>query len=62
MWLVTKEDIVSMYTKHPSGELTFWCDGRCESETFEEGRGKRKRESTGKRMEREEEVDTSFKI
>jgi len=44
MWLVTKEDLDSMYTKHPSGDFTFWCDGRyCESETVEDGRGKRKR-------------------
>ena len=63
MWLVTKEDLDSMYMKHPSGDLTFWCDGRyCESETVEDGRGKRKRDLAGsKRQEREEQVDSLFK-
>ena len=63
MWLVTKEDLDSMYTKHPNGDFTFWCDGRyCESETVEDGRGKRKRDLAGsKRQEREEEVYSLFK-
>jgi len=53
----------SMYTKHPSGDFTFWCDGRyCESETVEDGRGKRKRDLAGsKRQTGKEEVDSLFK-
>ena len=65
IWLCSSSDLEAMYRKHPTGEITLWCDGRI-SDIEEEamGCGKRKRgdQSTGssKRQKKEEEVDSVF--
>ena len=28
LWLVTNENLDSMYSKYRTGEITLWCDGR----------------------------------
>jgi len=66
LWLVTNEDLASMYSKYRTGEITLWCDGRQSDRDRigEEVRSKRKRDSeanVSRRQEREEEVDTVFK-
>ena len=64
-WLCSSSDLEVMQRKHPTGEITLWCDGRI-SDIEEEvmGYGKRKRgdQSTGssKREKKEEEVDSVF--
>ena len=65
IWLVTSDDLQSMYMKYSRGEIMLWCDGRGipvdEAESV--GRSKRKRDEAGtsRRQEREEEVDTVYK-
>lgn len=62
IWLVTREDFLTMYRKYPKGEVTLWCDGRSEEEEDIGCRKKRKRdEGVSKRQEKEEEVDDIFK-
>ena len=64
LWLVTDEDLDSMYSKYRTGEITLWCDGRQSDRSGEEVRSKRKRDSeasASRRQEKEEEVDTVFK-
>ena len=59
VWLVTSDDLKSMYTKFSGGQLTLWCDGKSE-----EGKNKRKRDNTDmdtKRQEKEEDVDCIYK-
>ena len=61
IWLCSDMDLVAMYQKIPSGEITLWCDAKSEEEPVV---SKRKREdlSTGssKRQKKEEEVDFVF--
>jgi len=65
LWLVTNEDLASMYSKYRTGEITLWCDGRqSDRDRIGEVRSKRKRDSeanVSRRQEREEEVGTVFK-
>ena len=59
MWLVTADDLHSMYTKYPKGgNIVLWCDGKS-SETP----GKRKRKSDGysiSRQDREDDVQSIY--
>ena len=41
IWLCSNSDLEAMYHKHPTGEITLWCDGRIPGEVM--GRSKRKR-------------------
>ena len=65
--IVTGEDLNAMYSRHPKGEITLWCDGSSPAVGQEASyeHGKRKREdvavSTSRRQEKEEEVDAAFK-
>ncbi len=63
IWLCSHNDLEAMYRKHPTREITLWCDG-CMSEEEAVVHGKRKRadSSTGtsKRQKKEEEVDSVF--
>ena len=65
LWLVTNEDLASMYSKYRTGEITLWCDGKqSDRDRIGEVRSKRKRDSeanVSRRQEREEEVGTVFK-
>ena len=66
LWLVTREDLESMYSKYRTGEITLWCDGRQSDRdrNGEEVRSKRKRDSeanVSKRQEKEEEVESVYK-
>lgn len=65
IWLVTPDDLKSMYQKYPNGStITLWCDARCEES---ENCRKRKRDTeTGKKHpgtieENECEVDRVYK-
>ena len=65
IWLCSNSDLEAMYHKHPTGEITLWCDGRIPG-TEEEvmGRSKRKRDdpATGSsKRQKKEEVDPIFK-
>jgi hypothetical protein len=45
IWLVTREDFLTMYRKYSKGEVTLWCDSRAAEEEEELGcRKKRKRD------------------
>ena len=61
LWLVTNDDLKSMYSKYPEGDVTLWCDGRLDGQ--EEGRSGRKRDSRtdSKRLEKEDYVDEVYK-
>lgn len=63
MWIITDEDLTTMYEKYPSGEILLWCDGA--SDETEVTVNKRKRDAvqmaSSKHQEREEEVDELFK-
>ena len=64
IWLVAREDFLTMYKKYPKGEITLWCDGRRdEEEDVSTSRKRRKRDGEGasRRQEKEEEVDDVFK-
>ncbi len=60
IWLVTTEDVKSMYNKYSKGgQITIWCDGKSLDNR------KRKRDNgeaaTGRRVEKENEVDDVYK-
>ena len=59
LWLVTNDDLKSMYCKYPEGELVLWCDGRTDDDEPHERSG-RKRE-TSKRQEKEGYVEEVYK-
>jgi len=64
--IVTGEDLNAMYSRHPKGEITLWCDGSSPAVGQEASseHGKRKREDAAvstRRQEKEEEVDAAFK-
>ena len=61
LWLVTNDDLKTMYSKYPEGDVTLWCDGRLDGK--EEGRSGRKRDSRtdSKRLEKEDYVDEVYK-
>ena len=46
IWLCSNSDLEAMYHKHPTGEITLWCNGRIPG-TEEEviGRSKRRRDA-----------------
>ena len=65
LWLVTNEDLDSMYSKYCTGEIALWCDGRQSDRSGEEAHSKQKRDSeasASRRQENKEEVDTVFKV
>ena len=44
IWLVAREDFMTMYRKYPKGKITLWCDGRRdEEEDVSVSRKRRKR-------------------
>ncbi len=49
-----------MYRRYSKGEITLWCDGRCDGKS-ENGKGKRKREVSSNYEEREDEVTDIYK-
>ena len=60
IWLCSDMDLLAIYQKIPSGEITFWCDAKSEEEPVV---SKRKREdlSTGSsKRQKKEEVDFVF--
>ncbi len=62
IWLVDKEDFLTMYRKYSRGEVSLWCDGR--PDVDDQAVCKTKREDgvvSSKRQDREEEVDEIFK-
>ena len=60
VWIMSEDDLHSMYSKYSSRPITLWCDGRVEEEN-EGGRIKLKREeSCSKRQEKENEVDDVY--
>jgi len=62
LWLVTDEDLDSIYSKYRTGEIMLWCDGR-QSDRSGEVCSKRKRDSkasASRQQEEEEEVDTVY--
>ena len=59
LWLVTNDDLKSMYSKYPEGEGTLWCDGRSDEEEVRERSG-RKRDAS-KQQEKEAYVDEIYK-
>ncbi len=65
VWLVSSEDLHSMYLRyHKGGPITLWCDGKSRESSEEDQRGKRKRDSgvgAGRREEKEEEVESVYK-
>ena len=63
IWLCSDKDLDTMYCKHPSGDITLWCDGRVSSTDGECSKRKRDDPSIGlsKRQKKEEEVDSVFK-
>ena len=64
MWLVTTDDLDSMYMRYQKGgPITLWCDGKSRESREEDHRGKRKRDNVvevGRRQEREE-VESVYK-
>lgn len=54
-----KEDFTIVYSKHPKGEITLWCDGCAEEEDV--GKKMRKKDTgSTKRQEKEADVDDVF--
>ena len=37
IWLMSKEDLTTMYVRYPKGEITLWCDGRSDEGTSDTG-------------------------
>lgn len=61
MSIVTTDDINAMYMRHKSGEISLWCEGRCEDAGPIARNGKRKRvEQASRYQEKEQEVDDVF--
>ena len=64
LWLVTNDDLKSMYSKYPEGDVTLWCDGRSADDREEvcecSGR-KRGSHTDSKRQEKEDYVDEIYK-
>ena len=61
--MITADDLSTMYSRYPKGEITLWCDGSSGQEASSE-HGKRKREDVSSSMSRrqeKEEVDAAFK-
>ena len=65
VWLVTADDLDSMYVRYQKGgPITLWCDGKSRESREEDHCGKRKRDNVvevGRRQEREEEVESVYK-
>ena len=63
IWLVSREDFATMYTKYPRGDITLWCDGHTDEPEDGGSRKRRKKDAdtSSKRQEREDEVDETFK-
>ncbi len=60
MWLVTVDDLKSMYTKYPKGgNIVLWCDGKS-SETSTKHKRKSDAGSSSTRQEREEDVQSIY--
>ena len=57
LWLVTNDDLKSMYCKYPEGELILWCDGRTDDDEQRERSG-RKRETS---KQQDVDVDEVYK-
>ena len=55
IWIVSNEDLTSMYEKYPKGEIILWCEGRTELMNEEKSRNSKR-----KREEKEEEVEKVF--
>ena len=64
IWQCSNKDLEAMYRKHPTGEITLWCDGCTAADKDTTGRNKRKDDSSGgpsKSQKKEEGVDSVFK-
>ena len=65
IWLCSNKDLEAMYRKHPTGEITLWCDGCTAADEDTTGRNKRKKDDSSggpsKRQKKEEGVDSVFK-
>ena len=63
-WLVSSDDLETMYQKYPKGgNIMFWCDAKsAESESTHTQKRKRDaKDGPGRRQEREEEVESTYK-
>lgn len=59
IWLVTSDDLESMYKRYPKGgQIIMWCDGKVH---VGEKKKRDSEESTGRRQEKEDEVDSVYK-
>ena len=67
IWLVTSDDLRTMYKKYPAGgNLSLWCEGRSVATSDSTHAPKRKRDgeassSSTSRQEKEEEVESIYK-
>ena len=63
VWLVTPDDLNSMYLRYDKGgPVTLWCDGKSSENGGEDHHGKRKRDSgVGRYQEKEEKVESIYK-
>ena len=65
IWLCSNKDLEAMYRKHPTGEITLWCDGCTAADEDTTGRNKHKKDDSSggpsKRQKKEEGVDSVFK-
>ena len=61
MWLCSNDDLKSMYTKYPKGEITLWCEGKCAEQSNVCGKRKRDEPKSSKRQDKEDEVEAVYK-
>ena len=63
IWLMSREDFITMYVKYPKGEITLWCDDRSD-ETGDTMVSRKKRKKDGetstRRQGKEDEVHDLF--
>lgn len=61
VWLVTNDDLNSMYMKyHNGGDIVLWCDGKSENEIAKAKRKKGESNVGSTRHEKEDEVDNIY--
>ena len=61
MWLCSNDDLKSMYTKYPKGEITLWCEGKGAEQSNVCGKRKRDEPKSSKRQDKEDEVEAVYK-
>ena len=62
IWLVSRADFATMYSRYPKGEITLWCEGNSTEEEDCRSKKRRKKDSDFSSRRQEKENDSAFKV